>query len=97
MSKSIQLEEHPDRVTEWRSANHTYRFTNVAPDEWDVHRAHDIDYAAHLRRSGQFYDFEVEEGIPATTGSSLSLGDLEKLLSDSEVGPAGIEPTTSTV
>lgn len=80
MSDSIRLDDHPDRVTEWSSANHTYRFTNVAPGTWDVHRAHDIDYAAHLRRSGDMYDFEVEEGNPAATGMTISLGDLEKLL-----------------
>lgn len=80
MSNSITLDDHPDRVTEWSSANNTYRFTNVAPDAWDVHRSHDLDYVAHLRRSGEFYDFEVEEGNPAATGRTISLSDLEKLL-----------------
>ncbi|WP_223625679.1 hypothetical protein [Microbacterium sp. EST19A] len=77
---SIQLEDLPDRVTEWSSANNTYRFTYVAPGEWDVHRAHDIDYAAHLRREGDKYEFRVEDGNPAGSGRVLSLSELEDLL-----------------
>lgn len=80
MSDSITLEDLPDRVTEWSNANNTYRFTNVASGVWDVHRAHDIDYVAHLRRSGDLYDFEVEEGDPAGSGLTISLDDLKKLL-----------------
>ncbi|WP_136055874.1 hypothetical protein [Microbacterium sp. K24] len=77
---SIQLEDLPDRVTEWSSANNTYRFTYVAPGEWDVHRAHDIDYAAHLTREGDKYHFRVEDGNPAASGRTLSLEELEDLL-----------------
>lgn len=77
---SIQLEDLPDRVTEWSSANNTYRFTYVAPGEWDVRRAHDIDYAAHLRRDGDEYHFSVEDGNPAGSGRTLTLSELEDLL-----------------
>ncbi|PVE95999.1 hypothetical protein [Microbacterium sp. TPD7012] len=80
MSNSIRLEDQPDVVTEWSSANNTYRFTCVAPGEWEVHRAHDLDYVAHLRRDGDLYDFRVEEGNPVASGRTLSLSDLEDLL-----------------
>lgn len=77
---SIQLEDLPDRVTEWSSANNIYRFTYVAPGEWDVRRAHDIDYAARLTRDGDKYHFRVEDGNPAASGRVLTLDELEGLL-----------------
>jgi hypothetical protein len=80
MTSSIILEDQPDRVTEWSSANNTYRFTNVASDRWDVHRAHDLDYVAHLSREGDLYSFRVEEGNPAASGRVLSLSELEESL-----------------
>lgn len=82
MSDSIHLEDLPDRVTEWSSANNTYRFTWVAPGEWDVRRAHDIDYAAKLQRDGDGdrYHFRDGDGNPAASGRTLSLAELEDLL-----------------
>lgn len=80
MSSTIRLEDRPDVVTEWSSANNIYRFAYVAPGEWDVHRAHDIGYVAHLRRDGDFYDFRGEDGNPVASGRTLTLGELEDLL-----------------
>lgn len=67
---------------EWtNAAGVTYRFTNVARDEWVIHRQHDHGFEAHLRRSGSVYDFAVSKGSPSISALTVSFGEALSFLS----------------
>lgn len=68
-------------ATEWTNETGTnFRFTNVAPNEWIVHRTHDHGYVAHLRRDNNVYDFITESGNPSITATTVSLSKVTPLL-----------------
>lgn len=61
--------------THWTSSSgFTYRFTNVGPGRWVVHRRNDHGFEARLSRAGSYFDFWTERGNPTFTATSISLG-----------------------
>ncbi|OJV93454.1 MAG: hypothetical protein BGO47_05825 [Microbacterium sp. 67-17] len=71
------LPEEPEAAVQWTSiSGYTYRFTNVGPGRWIVHRRDDHDFEARLSRADGLFDFWTERGNPSFTATSISLGEV---------------------
>ena len=71
------LPEDPEAEIQWTtSSGYTYRFTNVGPGRWVVHRRDDHEFEARLSRASNYFDFWTERGNPTFTATSISLGEV---------------------
>ncbi len=49
-----------------------FRFTAIAPNVWQIHRAGDMSWSAQLERHSSFYDFGSRgNGVASATGVTL--------------------------